>query len=310
MAESPALRLSRRGRGTPPTGQSLRPKTRPMAPYVLLAPTVAFLSVFIIWPTIRALLLAVQGQSGQFSAGTFNAMLADYQFWPAVRNTLLLIVAIIPLQFILALVMALVVQSGIRGSQFFLYVWTVPLAISDLAAGILWLSIFTDHGYLNSLLVDLGLSKSGYQFLSYQHPLSLFLVVVVAEIWRSTSLVMLILLGGLQSIPKEYGEAADIFGASGWQRVRHVTVPLLRPSIQVALILRTIFAFQAFAVIIALTGQQLPILAGQAYFWFYSYQNPNIAAAYSVVILVLSIGASIIYLSMVRPRAQAAAGNR
>jgi multiple sugar transport system permease protein len=138
----------------------------------------------------------------------------------------------------------------------------------------------------------------------------MFFAVVVAEIWRSTSLVMLILLGGLQGIPKEFGEAADVFGATFWQRVRHVTLPLLRPSIRVALILRTIFAFQVFAVVIALAGQNLPVLGAQAYSWYSSYQNANVAAAYAIVILGLSIISSAIYLALLRSRAEAAGGLR
>ena len=136
----------------------------------------------------------------------------------------------------------------------FLYVWAIPLGISDLAAGVVWLSIFTDRGYVNSVLVGLGLSETGFAFLSYENPLSLFLCAAVAETWRATSIVMVILLAGLQVIPKDYGEAAEVFGATAWQRFRYVTLPLLRPSLQVALILRTILAFQVFAVVIALAG--------------------------------------------------------
>src|SRR5204862_6872485 len=168
--------------------------------------------------------------------------------------------------------------TGLRGTSLFLYAWTVPLAISDLAAGIVWLAIFTDRGYLNTILASLGLSESGFRFLSYEHPVSLFLAVVVAETWRATSLVMVILVAGVQVIPKDYGEAAEVFGATFWQRLRYATLPLLRPSLQVALSLRTILAFQVFAVVIALAGRNLPVLVGEAYYWYGSYSNPNLAA--------------------------------
>ena len=77
---------------------------------------------------------------------------------------------------------------------------------------------------------------------------------MVAEIWRSTALIMIILVAGLQGIPREYNEAAEVFGASFWQRVRHVTLPMLKPSIQVALLLRMILAFEVFATVIAIAG--------------------------------------------------------
>jgi multiple sugar transport system permease protein len=203
---------------------------------------------------------------------------------------------------VLALIMALLLQSGLRGTSFWLYAWAIPLAISDLAAGIVWLSIFTDRGYLNSLLVGLGLSRTGFSFLSYEHPLSNFLAVVIAEAWRATSIVMVILVAGLQVIPKEYGEAAEVFGATAWQRLRYVTPPLLRPSIQVALILRTILAFQVFAVVIALAGRNLPVLAREAYYWYGSYSNPNVAAAYALLIMLFSIANTGIYLRALRTR--------
>jgi multiple sugar transport system permease protein len=277
-----------------------------VAPYILLAPSLALLAILVLWPMGRAFLLAFQNSAGSWTSANLHTMATDYQFRPSMRNTLLLMVVIIPIEFTVALSMALIVHSGIRGRQFFLYVWTIPLAISDLAAGLVWLSIFTPNGYLNTILVDAHLAKSGFDFLSYEHPVSMFFAVVIAEVWRSSSLVMLILLGGLQGIPKEYGEAADVFGASLRQRIQYVTLPLLKPSIRVALILRTIFAFQVFAVVIALTGQNLPVLGAQVYYWYNSYQNPNVAASLAVVILGLSIASTVIYLGLLRSRAEAA----
>lgn len=271
-----------------------------LAPYLLLAPTVIFLAVFFAWPMVQALLLAFQDQEGRWSLESLRRMTGDSHFWDAVRITLLLAGVVIPLQTVLALIMALLLTSGLRAAGLFLYIWAIPLGISDLASGVVWLSIFTDRGYLNSILVGLGLSDTGFSFLSYEHPLSLFLCAAVAEIWRATSLVMVILLAGLQVIPKDYGEAAEVFGATPWQRFRYVTLPLLRPSLQVALILRTILAFQVFAVVLALAGRQLPVLAEEAYRWYYDLRNPNVAAALALLIMLLSFIFAAIYLRLLR----------
>jgi len=229
-------------------------------------------------------------------------MTSDLNFADAVKLTLLFALLVIPLQALLALSMALLLNSGIRGSGLFLYLWAIPLAISDLASGVVWLSIFTDRGYVNSVLAMLGISETGYPFLSYENPWSLFLCAAVAEVWRATSIVMVILLAGLQVIPRDYGEAAEVFGASGWQRFRHVTLPLLRSSLQVALILRTILAFQVFAVVIALAGRQLPVLAAEAYRYYYDIRSPNVAAAYAVLIMLLSLVFTVVYLRVLRVR--------
>jgi multiple sugar transport system permease protein len=113
---------------------------------------------------------------------------------------------------------------------------------------------------------------------------------------------MIILLAGLQAIPKEFAEAAEVLGASRWQSFTKVTLPLLRSSLQVALILRTILAFQVFAVVIALAGRQLPVLAEEAYRYYYDIRNPNVAAASAALIMLLSVGFTLIYLRALRPR--------
>jgi multiple sugar transport system permease protein len=279
-----------------------RGRRRPLAPYALLAPTVLFLAVFFLWPMVQALILAFQTEDGAWSLASIERMVNDLHFTDALRNTLLFAAVVIPLQTILALAMALLLVSGVRGASLFLYLWAIPLGISDLASGVVWLSIFTDRGYLNSLLVSLGLSETGFPFLSYEHPVSLFVCVAVAEVWRATSIVMVILLSGLQVVPKDYGEAAEVFGATSWQRFRYVTLPLLRPSLQVALILRTILAFQVFAVVIALAGTQLPVLAEEAYRFYYTIRSPNVAAAYALLIMLLSFGFTVIYLRALRVR--------
>jgi multiple sugar transport system permease protein len=275
-----------------------RPTRRNLAPYVLLAPTVIFMAVFFVWPMLQAVALAFQTPSGQFSLQPVQTMVADVNFWPAVKDTLLLTLVIVPLQLVLALVMALLLVAGLRFSGVFLYVWAVPLAISDLAAGIVWYAIFTQNGYVNSLLQALGVGQ--VTFLSYETPVTLFFIAVLAETWRATAIVMIILVAGLQVIPKDYGEAAEVFGATSWQRLRHVTLPMLRPSLQVALILRTILAFQVFAVVIALAGRNLPVLAGEAYTWYGDNHNVGVAAAYSLLIMIFSLVNTVIYLRALR----------
>jgi multiple sugar transport system permease protein len=278
-----------------------RGRRRELTPYYLLAPTLGFLAIFFAWPMFQALILAVQ-EEGRFSAAPLQRMVNDVVFWEAIRNTLLITAVVVPAQVVLALIMSLLLVAGLRGGGLFLYAWAIPLGISDLAAGVVWLSIFTDRGYLNSLLVGLGLSELGYSFLSYEHPLSMFLAVTVAETWRATALVMVILLAGLQVIPKDYAEAAEVFGATTWQRIRHVTLPMLRPSLQVALIIRTILAFQVFAVAVALAGRNLPVMAGEAYRWYGDLRNPNVAAAFALLIMLFSILNTGIYLRALRVR--------
>ena len=273
-------------------------------PYLLIAPAGVFLAVFFAWPMIQALGLAVRDEQNAWTLEPLRRMVSDVQFTDALRNTVLLTAVVVPAQVILALVMSLLLMAGLRGTGALLYAWTIPLGISDLAAGVVWLSIFTDRGYLNSLIVSLGLSETGFSFLSYENPFAMFMAVTVAETWRATALVMTILVAGLQVIPKDYAEVAEVFGATFWQRLRYVTLPLLRPSLQVALIIRTILAFQVFAVVVALAGRNLPVLAGEAYNWYGGYGNPNVAAAYALLIMLFSLANTVLYLRTLRTRTE------
>lgn len=248
-----------------------------------------------------------RGNAGQFTTEFISKMVNDRFFLPALRTTLLLMVIIIPVQFILAIIMALVIQARLRGSSLLLYIFAIPLGVSDLAVGIVWFAIFTQSGFLNSILTNLGLIKAPLTFLSSETREWIIVAIFLAEVWRATSIVMIIVVSGLQAISQEVLEAAELFGANLWQRIRYVILPLLKPSLQVALILRTILALQVFAVVIALSGGDVvTVLANETYRQYYDFRNPNVAAAYAGLILLLSMVSAVIYLRLVRTQEEAA----
>ena len=164
----------------------------------------------------------------------------------------------VPLQLALALGMAMMLRHVRRGRDIVLWIWTIPLGISDLAAGLVWLAILTDKGYLNTVLFQLGVIPGPQSWLTYETPVALFFAILIAEFWRATAIVFVILVAGLQLVPEGIRGGRQVFGATPWQRFRHVTLPLLSPSIQTALILRTVLAFEIFAVVLALGGTQFP----------------------------------------------------
>jgi multiple sugar transport system permease protein len=272
-------------------------------PYWLVLPTLAYLVLFFGWPMVEAFTLAFQ-DDGVWGLGAFERMYDDLRFGEALWTTLILIAVIVPVQFALAVGMALLVNAKLRARGMFLYIFLLPLAISDLAAGIVWSAIFTERGYLNTILHHLGIGNPAQPriWLDPTNETTLLATVVIAEIWRSTALIMIILVAGLQAIPKEFNEAAEVFGASFWQRLRTVTLPMLKPSIQVALLLRVILAFEVFATVIAIAGEGTTVLAAEAYRWETSNQDENVAAAYASLILVLSVVSALIVLRLLRTR--------
>ncbi len=269
-------------------------------PYLLLLPSLILLCVLFLYPFVLVAWHALSDDAGSLTTAHFSEMLDHWKFESAFKNTLYLTLAVVPIQIAMALYMASLVTGMKRGRDVFLYIWTIPLGISDLAAGIIWLSIFEQTGFLNSFLVGLGITDEPQTFLSYQNKGTIFLAVALAEIWRATAIVLVILVAGMGLIPKEYQEAAEVFGATRWQRFTQVTLPLLKPSLQTAMILRVILAFEVFAVVAALGGTNLPILMGETYNWQFVLRDANVAAAYALVILGISILCTLIIMRVLR----------
>ncbi len=258
-------------------------------------------------PLFNAVVLAFHGEKG-FTLEYFKKMVYDTRFLDALKYTFFLAITIVPLQLVTALAMALLVNTGFRGSRFFLYLFALPLGIADLAAGLIWLSIFTQHGFLNSILYSLGIIHRPIYYISYQNIGLTFLTIVLAEHWRATAIVLVILVAGLQMISKDYLEAAEVLGARGWKKIWYVILPLLKPSLQSALIIRTIFALQTFAVVLALAGDIIPVLAGEAYTWHFQYNNSHVASAYAVFLMAISIGMTWGYLRFLRSKVEVVRG--
>lgn len=273
-------------------------KTR-YIPYLLIAPSLGFLTLLFFVPLVQTIALAFQAE-GAWSMENFARMAADLNFMDAVVNAFEIVVIVVPLQLLLALAMAMMLQHLRGGRDIALWIWSIPLGISDLAAGLVWLAILTDKGYLNTVLVKLGVLSGPQSWLSYETPTTLLAAIVVAELWRATAIVLVILVAGVQLIPKEYGEAAEVFGATPWQRFTRVTLPLLRPSIQTALILRTVLAFEMFAIVLSIGGRNFPVLVSEAFNWQYNQQDYGVAAAYAVIVMSVSLAATLIYLRALR----------
>jgi multiple sugar transport system permease protein len=269
-------------------------------PYWLIAPATLFIGTLFLYPVVLVAQQAFTSSDGGFSLQNFQTMVEHWKFKTALGNTLMLAALVIPLQLMLALALAQMLARIQRGRDALLYIWTIPLGISDLAAGIIWLAIFEQTGFLNSMLTSLGLSAAPVSFLGYEDTTSTLIAVVLAEVWRATAIVLVIIVSGMGLIPKEYNEAAEVFGAGAWQKFFRVTLPLLKPSLQTALILRTILAFEVFAVVAVLSGTQFPVLMGETYSWQFTLQDGSVAAAYAMVILGISIISTLFYLRILR----------
>ncbi|WP_170410235.1 carbohydrate ABC transporter permease [Ruegeria atlantica] len=270
-----------------------------LLPYFLILPVTLFLCLFFLYPFALVAQQAFGTENG-FSLDNFREVVTYWKFPISMKNTFLLAAAVVPIQLALSLLMATMVTKMQKGRDLVLYIWTIPLGISDLAAGIIWLAIFEQSGFLNSMMVGLGVTEQPMSLLSYQTPWVVFLAIMLAEIWRATAIMLVILVAGIGLIPKEYYEAADVFGASRWKQFTRITLPLLRPSLQTALVLRVILAFEVFAVVAALGGTIFPVLMGEIYAYQFDLQNGGAAAALAIIVLIISIVFTLIIIRALR----------
>ncbi len=268
-------------------------------PYLLILPVTLFLCLFFLYPFFQVAGQAFTNDQG-FTFANFERVFSDWKFPISLKNTLLLAAAVVPVQLALALLMATMVNRMKKGRDIVLYIWTIPLGISDLAAGIIWLAIFEQSGFLNSMMHSLGMIDRPTSLLSYKSMGMVFLAIALAEIWRATAIMLVILVAGIGLIPKEYYEAAEVFGASPWKRFTRITLPLLRPSLQTALVLRVILAFEIFAVVAALGGTLFPVLMGETYSYQFDLLDSGSAAAIALVILGISIAFTLVILRALR----------
>lgn len=220
----------------------------------------------------------------------------DRRFWSSFRITLLIIVVSVSGSFLVGLPLALLanVESRVRWlvRVALLLPWAMPQVFAGLTFG--WL-LQSRYGVVNDLLGKIGID--GPLWLSRVEPA--IAAVNMAIIWKTSSFVGLILLAGLQSVDRSLYEAATVDGANAWQRFWRITMPLLRPSIAVALIFRTLTAVQTFDIPYAMTrggpGRSLETLGIYIHNSVLSL-NIGYAAALSVVLFLLSLGITIMYL--------------
>ncbi|MEJ2667641.1 MAG: sugar ABC transporter permease [Deinococcales bacterium] len=220
----------------------------------------------------------------------------DARFWNSFSITLLIIAVSVAGAFLVGLPLALLanVRSRMRwlGRVALLLPWAMPRVFAGLTFAWLFQS---QYGVVNDVLGRIGIH--GPLWLARVAPA--VAAVNVTIVWKTSSFVGLILLAGLQSIDASLYEAAVVDGAGSWQRFWHITLPLLRPSIAVALIFRTLTAIQTFDIPFAMTrggpGRSLETLGVYIYNTTLAL-NIGYAAALSVVLFVLSLGITVVYL--------------
>lgn len=183
----------------------------------------------------------------------YAQVLADPQFQQSVKVTVIFVVCDVSLAILLGLVCALALNREFRGRNLVRMLALLPWAVPAVVNGIMWKWILNpSYGALNGLLYQLGLIDRYIVWMG--EPASALAMVILADVWKETPFIMLLFLAALQTIPKDLYEAARVDGASALHSLFHITLPLIRPMLFVALALRTIWALKSFDLIYTLTA--------------------------------------------------------
>jgi multiple sugar transport system permease protein len=178
---------------------------------------------------------------------------ADPRFRGALGHTLFFAASSVTLELVIGLWLALALNRAFRGRGLVRAAVLIPWAIPTVVSALLWRFMFEGQtGIVNAALMDAGLIHEPIVWFIQAN--TAWVPVILADVWKTTPFVALLLLAGLQNIDSSLYEAARIDGASAWRQFRHVTLPLLKPAILVALIFRTLDAFRVFDLVYALTG--------------------------------------------------------
>ena len=274
-------------------------------PYLLVAPVIIYYAVFWLRPVITLVVGSFTALDGSgFTLENFGMVFEDPSFKPALINTTIIVIFSVTLEFLAALALALLINAKFPGAGIFLFIAMIPMALPAMAVGAMWLTGLTAHGWINSLLYYLGFLAEGEKiyYLTGSDMKNLILIILV-DAWTVIPSVMIILLAGLQNLPEEAKEAGYVFGGTGMTVLRKITIPMLKPTITTAILLRLISAIQIWMIIVILFGfSRLPVLVERVVYYADEvpgiYNSYALAASYTIFVTLIVSIAAIFYLGV------------
>ncbi len=228
--------------------------------WMLLIPSLVMLLLVFGYPILRAFWLSLftqnlgtQLQLNFSGLENYGRMIGDGRFWQSMGNTTVFTVGSVLLELIIGMGVALVLNQSFRGRGLVRTISLLPWALPTALMGLVWAWVFNDqYGVVNDILRRMGLIETGISWLG--NPTLAMVAVILADVWKTTPFIALLLLAGLQSISTDLYEAHSIDGATPWQSFWKITVPLLMPQIVIALLFRFAQAFGIFDLIQVMTG--------------------------------------------------------
>jgi multiple sugar transport system permease protein len=276
--------------------------------YFFILPAFLLLVSILGFPAIAAVLQSfnlVWVSEPSFTLSSYGRLLDDLEFLTSLLNTFIFVSTTVSFHLLIGLGVALLLNMEIKRRHFFRVIAILPWTVPDVIGGLIWKFIFdTLPGFVNAVLIRSGFFVEPVDWLGTPH--LAFSCFIFAEIWRGYPFVMLILLAGLQAIPRQQYEAGAIDGASPFQNFLYITLPNLKYMVIIAMILDTIWECRLFGMVYSMTGggpgyssQVLSLLTYKHYFQFF---NTSYAASIAVILAIAMLIISIPYLRMTMRR--------
>ena len=281
---------------------------RMIAGFLFVLPAVLFTLAMFIFPLIMTGWMSLHdwpllGQATFLGLQNYVDLVNDGQFWSSLWFTTQYTLLVTPPIFILAFMLALLVNTALRGIGVFRTIYFIPVVIGLGTSSLLWVWLLNDRvGIINGLLLDVGLIERPIIWFVDKN-LAMF-AIIVSIVWKTVGFSMILLLAGMQAIPDELYQAAEVDGASYWQRLTHIMMPLLRSTFALALVLSVIGSYLAFDQFYIMTrgGPQNQTIT--TVYWIFNnsftYYKLGYGAALSIVLLVILGILSIIQLRVLR----------
>lgn len=268
-------------------------------PWLLVSPYIIHFLVFVAFPIIFSLVLTfnrwnIISPMEYIGLSNYSRILHDRLFWKAVGNTLVFLSIHIPLQIIVAITLAEILNQKIKLRPFFRGAFFLPVIVSGVVVSILWQQLLGfNTGIFNRMLTSIGLGRVGWLI----DPNWAMPSIAIMATWKNVGLYIVLFLVGLQTVPKAYYEAADIEGATKWQKFWHITLPMINPTIFMVVILSTIGGFSLFIEPYVMTGggplnstlSAVLYIYKQAFFYYHMGYSATLGIFFAMIILFVIV---------------------
>jgi len=231
-------------------------------PYLFLAPALALIGIFVIYPILAVVYFSftewdIVRPPVWIGIQNYQQLVADPTFWKALTNSIVYLL-VTPTIIALSVGLAIIVNRKLRGVSIFRALYFVPAVSGSIAIGIAWRWLFDRNGFINSVLISIGALKTPIQWLS--EPSLVLPIAMLLTIWAGIGYYSVIFVAGLQNIPEELYDAAQIDGCNSLQKHWHVSLPGLRPQIVFVSVISSLAALKVFDEIYVLTNRTGGIL--------------------------------------------------